>query len=97
MNFQKILTQHFNPIILSLILIIFVQECSNSSKLNNLEKKAKLANARLDSICTRDELAKSLELEGLRAEKRMIQSTDRRMMDVDRQAEIDALIKKLEK
>jgi hypothetical protein len=97
MNIQNILNHHFEKIALVFILVIFLQECSNSSKLNNLEKKVKIANARLDSLCTRDELVKSLEIEGLKAEKRMIQSTDRRMMDVNRQAEIDGLIKKIEK
>jgi hypothetical protein len=37
-----------------------------------------------------------LRLEGLRAEKRMIQSTDRKMLDVTRQAEIDKEINALE-
>ncbi len=97
MNFQNLLNQHFNKIILGLTLLIFMQECSDSRKLNNLEKRARVAEAKLDSLCTRDELVKRLEIEGLKAEKRMIQSTDRRMMDVNRQSEIDGLIKKLEK
>jgi len=97
MNFQHILNHHFEKIALGFMVLIFVQECSNSSKLNGLEKKARLTNARLDSVCTREELSRKLEVEGLKAEKRMIQSTDRRMLDVNRQAEIDGLIKNLER
>ena len=37
-----------------------------------------------------------LQIEGLKSEKRMIQSTDRKMMDLQRQAEIDREIKRLE-
>jgi hypothetical protein len=40
---------------------------------------------------------KDLQIEGLKAEKRMIQSTDRKMMDVQRQSAIDEEIKSLEK
>jgi hypothetical protein len=94
MNF---INTHFNKIVLVLLLLALVQECSNSSKLGKLEKQAKIANARLDSVCTSAELIRSLEVEGLKAEKRMIQSTDRTILDVNRQSEIDAQLKKLEK
>lgn len=94
MNF---INQHFNKLVLGLLLVIFLQECSNSSSISTLEKKVKASNLKLDSICTREELKASLEIEGLKAEKRMIQSTDRTMLDVNRQAEIDIQLKKLEK
>jgi hypothetical protein len=94
MNF---INQNFSKIVVGLLLVILVQECSNSRNINGLEKKVKSANAKLDSICHRDELVSRLEIEGLKAEKRMIQSTDRTMLDVNRQAEIDILLKKLEK
>ena len=37
-----------------------------------------------------------LTIEGLKAEKRMIQSTDRKILDVNRQSEIDKEIQVLE-
>ena len=37
-----------------------------------------------------------LRIEGLKAEKRMIQGTDRKMLDVQRQNEIERLIDELE-
>ena len=94
---MNLLNVHFNKIVTVFLLVIFVQECSNSSKLGKLEKQAKIQSVRLDSICSRDELVKQIEIEGLKAEKRMIQSTDRTMLDVNRQSEIDAQLKKLDK
>jgi hypothetical protein len=78
------------------MLIVFVQQCNNSSRLSKIEKQDKITNSQLDSICTTKELNKYLEIEGLKAEKRMIQSTDRKIFDVNRQSEIDLAIKKLE-
>jgi hypothetical protein len=94
MNFLNL---HFSKIVVGLLFVIFIQECSNSGKLSDLEKKAKVANTKLDSITTRNEFQAALEIEGLKAEKRMIQSTDRTMLDVNRQSEIDAQLKKLER
>ena len=47
-------------------------------------------------IITKEELKKMLTIEGLKAEKRMIQSTDRKILDVNRQSEIDKEIQVLE-
>jgi len=93
MNFIKL---HFEKFILAFMLIVFVQQCNNSSRLSKIEKQEKITNSQLDSICTTKELNKYLEIEGLKAEKRMIQSTDRKILDVNRQSEIDSEIKKLE-
>ena len=93
MNFIKL---HFEKFILAFMLIVFVQQCNNSSRLSKIEKQEKITNAQLDSLCTTKELNKYLEIEGLKAEKRMIQSTDRKIFDVNRQSEIDLQIKKLE-
>jgi hypothetical protein len=47
-------------------------------------------------MVTKEDLAKELKKEGLKSEKRMIQSTDRKMLDVSRQTQIDEELKKLE-
>ncbi len=93
MNFIK---THFDKFILAFMLIVILQQCNNSSRISKIEKQEKLTNSKLDSICTTTELSKYLELEGLKAEKRMIQSIDRKLLDVNRQSEIDLAIKKLE-
>ena len=92
---MKFIDLHFNKIVLGLLLITFLQQCSSSSRISTLEKQAKICNSRLDSLATREEITKSITIEGLKAEKRMIQSTDRKMLDVTRQAEIDRELQKM--
>jgi hypothetical protein len=48
-----------------------------------------------DSTYTKQELNIELQISGLEAEKRMIQATDRKLLDVRRQTEIEEQIKKL--
>jgi hypothetical protein len=43
------------------------------------------------------DLRKEMKIEGLKSEKRMIQATDRKMLDVQRQTQIESEINKLEK
>lgn len=93
---MKFIELHFNKIALGLLLIIFFQQCNTSGRISVLEKQAKISNSRQDSLITRDELTKAIKIEGLKAEKRMIQSTDRKILDVNRQSEIDKEIQKLE-
>ena len=66
-----------------------MKSCSIDSELTKVKKHLTV----IDSLPTQ----KQLQIEGLKAEKRMIQATDRKMLDVQRQTEIDAEIKKLEK
>ena len=49
-----------------------------------------------DKQHTKNELNVKLQIEGLKSEKRMIQSTDRKILDVNRQTEIDNEITKLQ-
>jgi hypothetical protein len=56
----------------------------------------------IDSVKTeisnlKQELKKEIKVEGLKTEKRMIQSTDRKIMDLNRQIEIDKELKQLDK
>ena len=50
-----------------------------------------------DSTYTKTELDRELKISGLEAEKRMIQATDRKLLDVRRQTEIEEEIKRLNK
>lgn len=95
---MKFIEQHIIKILIAfgfVFAVLFVQNCSTSRKLDKLEKQDKITNARLDSIATRDELTKALTTEGLKSEKRMIQATDRKMLDVNRQNAIDEELKKI--
>jgi hypothetical protein len=66
-----------------------MKSCSVNSEVTKVKKQITV----LDSLATK----KDLEIEGLKSEKRMIQATDRKMMDVQRQSEIDKQIETLSK
>jgi len=99
----KFINQYGLLIILSFIII---GSCSRQA---NENKKNKLANANHKKIMDRFSLIeakfdsleinleKSIKIEGLKSEKRMIQSTNRKMLDVERQSEIDKELMILEK
>ena len=76
---MKFIDQHFTKIIIIILFIAFIQTCTISRKSSSLEKQSKITNARLDSIqtilFTKNDIAKLIEIEGLKSEKRMIQST----------------------
>ena len=88
---------NFQVIVLCLLALIFLKQCGASRDIDKLAKQSKIQSSIMDSVCTREELNILLEIEGLKAEKRMIQSADRKILDVNRQSEIDLEIKKLEK
>lgn len=86
---NNFLAKHGIKVIIVLLFLTYVKSCSIDSELTKVKKHLTV----IDSLPTQ----KQLQIEGLKAEKRMIQATDRKMLDVQRQSEIDAEIKKLEK
>jgi hypothetical protein len=68
------------------------KSCGDSRELTKVRKEI---TAIKDSTYTKQELSVELKISGLEAEKRMIQATDRKLLDVRRQTEIDEEIKKL--
>jgi len=70
-----------------MLLLLLLKSCGNDSK-----RIIDLSN-KVDSLATK----KDLQIEGLKSEMRMIQSTDRKILDVNRQAEIPKEIEKLSK
>ena len=89
-------------IMFPLILIVFLKTCSTNGKIEKLEKELTKQNNKTDSIVkvetiSKTEIEKMLKIEGLKTEKRMIQYTDRKILDVNRQSEIDKEIEELEK
>lgn len=86
---NNFLAKHGIKVIIVLLFLTYVKSCSIDSELTKVKKHLTV----IDSLPTQ----KQLQIEGLKAEKRMIQATDRKMLDVQRQNEIDAELKKLEK
>jgi hypothetical protein len=73
-------------------LLSLFKSCGDSRELTKVRKEI---TAIKDSTYTKQELSVELKISGLEAEKRMIQATDRKLLDVRRQTEIDEEIKKL--
>ena len=88
-------------IIIGLMLIITMKECSNGSKIKKMEKRqtAAIENVtnKVDSMSNAAVTLTDLKIEGLKSEKRMIQSCDRKRFDLDRENQIDREIAELEK
>ena len=94
-NFMKFLNRYFNLIVLSLLIILFFRTCDNDSK--KLNKKVDSLSNKIDTLQVYSVTKKDLQIEGLKTEKRMIQSTDRKILDVNRQTEIDKELEILSK
>lgn len=83
-----------------LLVLLMINTCTNASqnrKIKNLESIVMTSDSsikKLTKTCvTRDDL----EIQGLKNEKRFIEATDRKILDVNRQVEIENEIKKLSK
>jgi hypothetical protein len=72
--------------------LTFFKSCGDSRELTAIKKDIKTIK---DSTYTKQELDAQLKISGLEAEKRMIQATDRKLLDVRRQTEIEDEIKRL--
>ena len=73
-------------------ILTFFKSCGDSRDLSAIKKEI---TAIKDSTYTKQELDAQLKISGLEAEKRMIQATDRKLLDVRRQTEIEDEIKRL--
>ena len=89
---KKFIEKYFTLIVFILTLFSFFNTCSVNRRIDDINAQVK---AIKDSTYTKEELDIQLQIEGLKAEKRMIQATDRKMLDVNRQTEIDKEIKEL--
>ena len=77
-----------NRLMFLLVVIIFFKTCTTNTKVQNV-------NDSVDSLSVK--LRKEIKIEGLKSEKRAIQASDRKILDVNRQTEIDQEISKLDK
>ena len=89
---KKFIQNNFTIIVLVVAILSFFKSCGDSRELTNIKKEIKSIK---DSTYTKDELNIQLKISGLEAEKRMIQATDRTILDVQRQTQIDDEIKRL--
>jgi hypothetical protein len=88
---EQFLQKHGVKVIIILLFLTYMKSCSVNSELTKVKKELQSQKTVIDSLPS----TKDLEIEGLKAEKRMIQATDRKMLDVQRQSQIDAELKRL--
>ena len=91
MKFLEFLKKYQQQILLVLFLLLLLKSCGTNSEVTKLRKEVESQRTVLNSLPTK----KDLQIEGLKSEKRMIQATDRKMLDVQRQTEIEQEIKRL--
>lgn len=88
-------------IIVILLCVVFMKECSTSKKVKKMDKhnteRIESLERKIDSLSNTTVTVIDLKIEGLKSEKRMIQSCDRKKFDLDRENQIDHEIKELEK
>lgn len=90
---------HANKVIIILLVLTYFKSCSVDSELTKVKKELKIEQNQVNEIKTLIELLPTsidMQVEGLKSEKRMIQGTDRKMLDVQRQNQIEKEIKELE-
>jgi flagellar basal body L-ring protein FlgH len=86
---KEFVKKNFNVIILVIAVLGLFKSCGDTRQLSKINKQ-------METLVTKEEMTKELKRSGLEAEKRMIQATDRKLLDVRRQTEIDEEIKKLD-
>jgi len=89
---KKFIENNFTIIVLAIALLSFFKGCGDSRELAKMRKEIETIK---DSTYTKNELNIELKVMGLEAEKRMIQATDRKLLDVQRQTQIEEEITKL--
>lgn len=89
---KKFIENNFTIIVLVVMILSFFKGCGDSRELSKIKNEIKQIK---ENTYTKDELQRELTISGLEAEKRMIQATDRKLLDVRRQTEIEEEIKKL--
>lgn len=90
---KKFLQNNFTVIVLVIAVLGFFKSCGDGRELTKVRKEITSIK---ENTYTKEELDIRLKMEGLRSEKRMIQATDRKMFDLNRQTEIDWELAELE-
>jgi hypothetical protein len=89
---KKFIQNNFTVIVLVIAVLSLFKSCGDSRELSKMRKEVESIK---DSTYTKSELDRELKIMGLESEKRMIQATDRKLLDVQRQTQIETEIKNL--
>lgn len=104
-KFDQFLKKHGLNIVIAILILNYIKTCSTANHVERLEEQVETNESRfkeldsnlkaLDQSIEVLPTHKDLRIEGLKSEKRMIQSTSRRMIDVKRQNVIEKEIERL--
>lgn len=78
------------------LILIFLSTCGTGRKVKVISKDVKHVIEVQKAQPTTEDVQKMIKVEGLKSEKRMIQATDRKILDVNRENAIEEELKKLE-
>ena len=79
------------------LLLTFFRGCGDSREMSALKKEmVELKEFTKERTYTKEQLDLRLKIEGLKSEHRMIQATDRKMFDLNRQTQIEKELESLE-
>jgi len=92
MKILEFLKKQQQQILLFLFVMLLFRTCGTGSEVTRLRKEVESQRTVLENLPTK----KDIQIEGLKVEKRMIQATDRKIMDVQRQSEIEKEIDNLQ-
>ena len=80
-------------VVVAFMFLLFVQNCNQNSNMKSIKKEIIHVRQANDSMAT--QLKNEIRVEGLKSELRMIQATDRKILDVQRQNQIESEIKNI--
>jgi hypothetical protein len=81
---KKFVQENFTVIVLAIAVLTFFKGCGDTREISKVRKEMTDLEKRLEV---------KMKIEGLKSEKRMIQSTDRKLIDVERGIKVDEEIK----
>jgi uncharacterized membrane protein len=84
---KKFAQENFTIIVLVIALLGFLKSCGDTREISKVRKEMTEQEKRFEV---------KIQIEGLKSEKRAIQASDRKILDVQRQTQIDEEVKKLE-
>ena len=97
---KKFIENNFTIIVFVVLIILLFKSCNDGRELSRLRNDIIMLKDstynKIESNNNNKKILLEIKLEGLKSEKRMIQATDRRILDVNRESQLDIEINKLE-
>jgi hypothetical protein len=90
---KQFIEKYFTVVVFVILILTFFRGCGDSRELTEIKKEIQEIK---DSTYNKEQLDLRLKIEGLKSEHRMIQATDRKMFDLNRQTQIEKELEVLE-